>query len=307
MSEFFFNDLSIHNQFADKKAFLAALEMFKNVRTAVTGANHIFYVHRNILLRDACGVSFRKAVLMHCNVNQIKQVMSWVDKSANFLPDEETFLPSDRFECDGVDVSSSAIAECAYRCLIEGDVLLTSLNPSEYNKSPIKVIVNCSGDAECVELENLYKLPNLDKRISEIKAPIATWEVLIEQINALPSVDVSSNVIDQLAAEPFARNIAEECYRRARALSEMAQCKTIEAFNVLYVKYCTGDSWFSDSSDTEKKDFKSKLTFTVNGSKKLCPFHGKVKIRQFRIHTDKVASFGNDITIVYIGPKLTKV
>lgn len=307
MSEFFFNDLSIQNQFKDKKAFLNAIEFFGIVRSLVIDANYSFYVHRNILERGACGLKFRQAVLQHCNKNQIQQVMNWVNKSGNFLPDEQTFCSGDRFTHNGIDVSSSAIAECAYRCILRVSTFLTSLCDSDYNKSSLLIDVISGGKTDCIEIINLFNKSDLLVHLQSIKAPITSWAVLMDQITTLPSVNAMPYVIDQLESEPFAANIAEECYRRAKALSDMAQCSSIDCFNELYSKYCTGDSWFSDSSATEKIDFKSKLTFTVHGSKKLCPYHGKIKIRQFRIHVDEVPAFKKIVNIVYIGQKLTKI
>ena len=52
--------------------------------------------------------------------------------------------------------------------------------------------------------------------------------------------------------------------------------------------------------------FETTLTFEVDGEPRLCPYHGKVKIQQYRIHLADRPAYGRPARIVYIGHKLTK-
>ena len=67
-------------------------------------------------------------------------------------------------------------------------------------------------------------------------------------------------------------------------------------------------SWFSDSSDSEKRKFKQDLTFPhpERAQENLfCTWHGKVKTPQYRVHFSW--SFGTDpVYVTYVGPKITK-
>ncbi|EGR2914004.1 hypothetical protein DNG97_24050 [Vibrio parahaemolyticus] len=78
----------------------------------------------------------------------------------------------------------------------------------------------------------------------------------------------------------------------------------------IYQEHFTGDkAWFSDSSDTEKREFKEALTFKHpenNGESIFCTWHGKVKTPQIRIHHSWPITKDAPLYILYIGPKLTK-
>jgi hypothetical protein len=77
----------------------------------------------------------------------------------------------------------------------------------------------------------------------------------------------------------------------------------------IYQRHFTGDkAWFSDSSDTEKRDFRHDLTFdSPSGDKQIfCPWHGKVKTLQLRVHFTWPVSADEPFVVAYVGPKITK-
>ena len=78
----------------------------------------------------------------------------------------------------------------------------------------------------------------------------------------------------------------------------------------LYQKHFTGDkAWFSDSSTSEKDDFKKELTFphpAALGETLSCTWHGKVKSPQLRIHFSWPIRAAEPLYVVYVGPKITK-
>lgn len=78
----------------------------------------------------------------------------------------------------------------------------------------------------------------------------------------------------------------------------------------MFQLHFTGDkAWFSDSSSTEKSDFRKELTFRhpMNAGEYLfCTWHGKVKTPQLRIHFSWPIRASDPLYVVYIGPKITK-
>ena len=67
--------------------------------------------------------------------------------------------------------------------------------------------------------------------------------------------------------------------------------------------------WFSDSSDAEKNEFHAELTFPHPqrpGETLFCPWHGKVKTPQIRIHFSWPVRANEPLYVVYVGPKRTK-
>ncbi len=311
--EFFFNELSIHNQFLSQGDFKAAVGQFRSCREDITAAGFRFYLHRNLLNRPALGTSFRKGVQRCFTSQQVRALMNWFSKDGYFLPDEACTEMEDCFTCyfkgdEGIenrDVSDSGLAECAFRKLNDSAACSVSLEASEYNWTPVTVVLEGYGETDMV---NYFTNHLLATCLDDLQSSISSWSVLLDRIEQLPEVSVASYVLDRLNANPFSENIANGLYVCARALSEMATAVSLDEFNELFAKYCTGGkARFSDSSNDEKERFKSDLTFDVDGEKTLCPYHGKVKIQQYRLHLAERPVFERSARVVYVGPKLTKV
>ncbi|NOX32862.1 MAG: hypothetical protein GXP56_03870 [Deltaproteobacteria bacterium] len=310
--EFFFNELSIHNQFQSKEEFKAAVHLFRRYRQAVTEAGFRLYIHRNIFERPALGNTFRKGIQKHFERQQVRTLMNWFSKDGFFLPDDACADTEDRFVCyypedvkaKSKDITKSALAECAFRKIAGEDAGSISLEQSKYSWSPIKVLLSQSDEAI---FDNDYTLHSLGQRLEGLLSPISSWSVLMKRIEQLPKVTIEPYMKTRLITNPFSQNIAEGIYTRAKELSEMTTATSLEQFNELFVKYATGTkARFSDSSSSEKRDCKDALTFFIDDEQRLCPYHGKVKIQQYRIHLVDRPAYGRSARVVYIGPKLTK-
>lgn len=311
--EFFFNELSIHNQFQSEDDFKAAVGQFRSYREDITAAGFRFYLHRNLLARPALGTSFRKGVQQCFTLQQIRTFMNWFSKDGYFLPDDSYAEMDDCFTChfqgneveESRDISDSGLAECAFREMNDSEACSTSLEKSDYNWTPVRISLEDYGETD---IHNHFTRHSLTACLGQLQSEISSWTILLERIAQLPEVTVESYVLNRLVANPFSANIANGLYVCAKALSEMAIAASLEEFNELFTKYCTGGkARFSDSTANEKRNFKSNLTFEVDDVKSLCPFHGKVKIQQYRLHLADRPAFERPTRIVYVGPKLTKV
>ncbi len=311
--ELFFNELSIHNQFQSKDDFKAAVHQFRMYREVVTNAGLRLYIHRNIFERPTLGITFRKGIQKYFQRQQVRTLMNWFSKDGFFLPDDACADVEDRFVCyfpDGAeeknkDVTESALGECAFRKIAGEDTGSISLEKSKFSWSPIKIILSKS-DEEAL-IDNDYTLYSLKERLDGLLPYMSSWPMLVERIEHLPNITLEPYVKDKLIINPFSKNIAEGIYCCAKELSEMSTAASLEQFNELFVKYATGTkARFSDSSAGEKRDFKAVLTFDVDDEQRLCPYHGKIKIQQYRIHIVDRPAYQKSIRVVYIGPKLTK-
>ena len=83
--------------------------------------------------------------------------------------------------------------------------------------------------------------------------------------------------------------------------------RTAEGHEIYQRHFAGQRAWFSDSSDTEKRDFQNDLTFLLNdGTSLLCSWHGKVNYHiPLRIHFSWPVTAVDPLYIVYVGPKLT--
>lgn len=309
--EFFFNELSIHNQFQSVDNFKEAIHQFRMYREVVANAGLKMYIHRNILERPTLGITFRKGIQKYLQRQQVRTLMNWFSKYGFFLPDDSFADIQDQFECyfpegeeRNIDVTGSALAECAFRKIAGENAGSISFENSKFAWSPLKILLSKS---DVAFIDNDYTLNSLEERLEGILPPMTSWSMLVEKIKLLPNVSLEPYVKEKLKANPFSQNIAEGIYSRANELSEMSTATSLEQFNELFVKYATGPkARFSDSSTSEKRDFKAALTFDLNGGQHLCPYHGKVKIQQYRMHIVDRPAFQRAIRVVYIGPKLTK-
>ena len=238
--------------------------------------------------------------------------MNWFSKDGFFLPDDAyadtedslvCYFPGDAEE-KSKDITASALAECAFRKIAGEEAGSISLEQSKFSWSPIKVLLSQLDEAI---LDNDYTIHSLKQRIEVLLPPISSWSVLMNRIESLPKVILEPYVKTRLITNPFSQNVAEGIYTRAKELSEMATATSLEQFNELFAKYATGTkARFSDSSPSEKRDFKDVLTFLIDDKQSLCPYHGKVKIQQYRIHLVDRPAYERFARVVYIGPKLTK-
>ena len=125
--------------------------------------------------------------------------------------------------------------------------------------------------------------------MSSITGMPMTWELCLRKLPSLsdagktlkrlpeprcPDLTFSPNSFEPLHGHPFHQGAAERVLLRLSVLNEIRNCfdehgtRTLEGHR-LYQKHFTGDkAWFSDSSVTEKNDFRTQLTFpnpSING------------------------------------------
>ena len=120
---------------------------------------------------------------------------------------------------------------------------------------------------------------------------------------------------DPLVGVPFAKSAADRILALLSILDHCANAfdaggsRTSEG-NRIYRDYFAGDNaLFSDSSDSEKHSFRTRLTFPhpdKPGESLFCTWHGKVRHMTLRLHFSWPIRAGEPVYVVYAGPKLTK-
>jgi hypothetical protein len=147
--------------------------------------------------------------------------------------------------------------------------------------------------------------------------PPASWVELTEQAkNSLKGLLLSSEIAEMLTSCPFNPGVAESVQDLLRILDSVVSeskddCSLTERGLQIREQHFVGkNAPFSDESDTNKRAFRSDLTFRdpADPSKRIeCTWHGKVSQEQFRVHFEWPRPKGQRIIkVVYIGPKLTK-
>ena len=130
-----------------------------------------------------------------------------------------------------------------------------------------------------------------------------------------PDLTFSPSCFEPLRGHPFGAGAAQALLSRLIVLHDLKNCfdergqRTPEGHET-YRKHFTGKkAWFSDSSDSEKADFRRDLTFphpADAGETLFCTWHGKVKTPQLRIHFSWPIHAAEPLYVVYVGPKITR-
>jgi hypothetical protein len=172
------------------------------------------------------------------------------------------------------------------------------------------------------------KLYFLERRIESIQGgqveiatmalpPPSTWSDWLAQVESnLDHLVVSTEIADRLASCPFQSSLSERVTELLEILNSLAteteddSSLTAKGLEIQQENFVGKNASFSDESETNKRQFKSDLTFRdpEDSTRKLfCPWHGKISQEQFRIHFEWPRPKGQrEIKVVYIGPKITK-
>ena len=130
-----------------------------------------------------------------------------------------------------------------------------------------------------------------------------------------PSLTFAQSTFEPILAYPFGKAVAQRILERLSVLNELRNCFDAQGNrtndgHVLYQKHFTGErAWFSDSSETEKSEFRQELTFRHplnTGEHLFCTWHGKVRTGVYRIHFSWPVTADTPLCVVYVGPKITK-
>ena len=244
--------------------------------------------------------------------------MQWLTRHGPFWEDERRHAPNEYLECNGAVVTDTAVGEAAYRCLDRIETRLVSLIPSSWDFSPAVVQWQKSDEeAETVEIANYRDADTLEGDLRTVPPRIVSWKMLANMSKTrCTQLTFSSDCFDPLEGYPFVSKAAQDILGRLETLNQLKTCfdaegkRTAEGHR-LYREYFTGErAWFSDSSDTEKNDFRTEMTFprpTLSGEPLFCPWHGKVNYTPpLRIHFSWPVTAADPLYVVYVGPKITR-
>jgi hypothetical protein len=243
--------------------------------------------------------------------------MQWLTRAGPFWEDEREHREDDYLECHGVVVTDTAVGEAGYCCACTLERHLVSFSPSRWQYTPVRVSWFVS-DSECrdVEVVNHWKADAVEAVLVAAPPGISSWgDLELAVRHRFPNLTISDNAFEKLGAQPFVMGAAERILCLLGVLSRLKQefdgagNRTAEGHRLYNDHFAGEKSWFSDSSTTEKTKFANELTFRKPGSRKeylCCPWHGKVKSPQLRIHFSWPITVNEPLYVVYVGPKLTK-
>ena len=314
------NDLSVHEQFHDMTRFREGLSRMMAVRRTAKRYGREVYCHRALLsAKPMVGVSMQQAIGSLGGDSERRAVMSWLTRGGPFWDDARRHGIDDWLECANEIVTDTSVGEAAFRMLHGVECGLVSFSWSRWNFAPIDVIWRReTEDLENQEtaLENWWCEKALTDGLETKRLPIRSWNELgVNAVSRFAKLRFAEDCFAPLAGIPFAKSAADRFLVLLEVLNQQAKAfedgRTRKPEDLrTYQAYFTGDrALFSDSSRSEKRDFRQQLTFAHPDdpqSSLFCTWHGKVSHLTLRLHFSWPIEDQKPVYVIYAGPKITK-
>ena len=262
-----FNDLSIHEQFHGIAAFREAIGRIMALRRIARNFHHELHCHRSTVNRRInSSISVFDAVQTFTR-DEKRALLSWLTQQGPFWEDVPVHDSNDWLECGDEIVTETAVGEAAYCSTVGIDRRLVSLIPSKWKYSPINVAMLTNGSTD-IEVNNYWSLSELEDALRGAEPPIASWCQLEAVSKArFQRLRFSVDSFRYLDGQPFVPGASERILSRLGVLDRLMESvddsgRCTPEGHRLYQDHFTGDkAGFSDSSDTEKREFEKALTF----------------------------------------------
>jgi hypothetical protein len=315
--EFLLNDLSLHGQFDSTSTFIAALDRIMVARQSIQRRGMRLRCRKFQHARINETTTVLQALQSMRDRNKRSGILLWMTKDGPFWEEERLHTGDDFFEVDGAVVTDTAVGEAAMQILQGTATTLVSFTPSSWERTPIEVArVHDDESRTTVSVPNVWTQAQIDATLQEAERPLQSWSDLVRWAQRECShLALAPDVIASLEGWPFVPGAAERFQVLLGTLDRLKQCvgknnRLNAAGLAILQNYFVGEeARFTDSSDGEKREFKNELTFPHPerpGETLFCPWHGKVKTPQMRVHFSYPIKFDEPLYIVYIGPKITK-
>ena len=313
--ELLLNDLSIHEQFYDVAEFREAVGRILNMRRLARQFGRDLQCHRNTVNRRINPSTSVFEAVQTFTRDEKRLLLSWLTRHGPFWEDVVEHDPNDWLECGGNVVTDTAVGEAAYCLMVGIDRRLVSLSPSSWRYSPVPVTLVTNGRIT-TKVSNWWEETELANALERAEPPITTWKQLeATSVARCKRLTFSKDSFAPLNGRPFVHGAAYRIISLLNILDRLMGCvdgsgrRTPEGNQILQDHFTGGNAWFTDSSDTEKRNFRNQLTFPnpdMPGSNLVCTWHGKIRTEVIRLHFSWPVPAGQPLYVVYVGPKLTK-
>ncbi|MEH8021516.1 hypothetical protein [Rheinheimera metallidurans] len=311
------NELSFDGNFESFESYLKSLTRLMQMRAE--SKKHGFDVHctKTILnTKITKDINFRQSV-QKLNQAQRSALLQWITRSGPFWDENKSHSSEEYFELETGDiVTDTCLAEAALQNLDSKPSTVISLSQPNWSSATIPIVWHKDTGNVRVEITNQTRLDVLSEMLVQQPKPITSWKQLETRCkDRCSSLTFAEKAFSGLNGVPFILGASSRILELLLVLDKMKcsfneQGERSEEGHRIYQEHFTGDKgWFSDSSDTEKKEFKDALTFKhpeIENETLFCTWHGKVKTPQIRIHHSWPISLEAPLYVMYIGPKITK-
>ena len=314
----YINDSSIAGQYQTPVDFIADLSQLLAARSQIPLLAAQMYCSRGLYSRPVSpSYDFQTAVRSTGDRSLITLVLNWLSKAGPFWEESRQAVADDYFECHGADVTDQGLGEAARRVLSSNSGSTYSFANSGFDYTPLPVVHGLAEEPlGTVHIQNHWDISGLRVAAENATPPPLNWGQMLAQIqDRYEQLNIVPSCIAPLNGQPFNRYVVERVNELLSVLNEYVACfseagELTARNNEIFVQHFTGEkSWFSDESTTNKREYKSQLTFVDpcnTASEIFCPWHGKIKTPQYRIHFEWPPRLRERLRVFYIGPKITK-
>ncbi len=319
--EWHLNDLSLDGQYEDPIDFIDELMKLLHLRQREPKFRQKLYCTRSLCTsRKVTRTANLQQVCFLLKDRDKKQILlNWVTRSGPFIDDDRFFNEDDLFWYHTQEVTEQGLGEAARRTI--GGIVAYSFSllggGFDFEKPELQVVHGFTEEPiQTVRIINHWDVAQIREALRDAKEYHNWTDVYEECTHRYDGLIFSKDAADPMKSEPFNQHVAESIFERLRILNELVENTDdsggfteagVELYNNHFVG---GKAWFTDESDQNKRRFKKEMTFadpTAPSHMIFCPWHGKVKTPQLRIHFQWPPETGQrEIKVVYIGPKITK-
>lgn len=313
--EWHINDLSLAGQYGTPSDFRNALEPLLKLRHRSAAIATRIYCSRSFTKRPSTpSHSVQYAVLALKDKDYTTLVLTWLSKAGPFWDDERHSNPDDYFHFEETDVTDQGLGEAARRRigLIDAGAFSFPDSGNRFTRTPLRVGHGLPEEplAE-IDVPNWWDVSNL--AVAATPRPESWTEMLDTARIRFQRLKFSEAINRDLRSVPFHGGIVDLIFERLSVLEAIAD-ETMDARGSLSSR---GKELIQEHFVGKKAQFSSENPRRVSdlsfpdpdnpNTQLFCPWHGKVKMGQFRIHFEWPRPENQqDIKVAYIGPKITK-
>ena len=300
---------------------MAALSTIMRCRQRLCEHGQKLYVDRRIISARVTSSHGFRDVAKRLDTDKQRALLLWLDREGPHWDTEPNHSPNSYFASyiDGREevVTESSVAETAYLNSVAIPSSLISASPSKWCFDPVVVsLLDDQGvTSYSVQTPNFWHPDEVALSLKEATKSPASWQEF-EQLTVLQfsHLRFASDWLDRANSKPFDKAVMSASLRLLSILNELrllidergrSDAKTLDH---IALHFRNSGSLFSDSSESEKNRFASRLTFANpddSGGVLSCSWHGKIRRLTWRLHFSAPFTHDSPLYVVYLGPKLT--
>lgn len=292
------------------------------IRSILQKVGRSLHCHRSLLHSQVGpGISLQSAV-QAMPKDQRAGLMQWLTRHGPFWEDLRNHSQDNFLEWRSEIVTDTAIGEAAFAAINGVERHLVSFEPSDFQFTPIIVDLVEGPGRRTAHVLNHWDILSINHQIQGSPPPILSWADVETVCRAnFDSLTICDAAFAPLNGHPFNPGAATRLLAILEILDRYRRCfdgngnRTAKGHEI-YQQFFTGSkegggrgALFSDSSDTEKNEFASDMTFPHPAGPEdtlYCTWHGKVQTPPYRVHFSYPIRFDTPLYVVYVGPKITK-